>query len=67
MTRFHHRLKTHAGWLLRQVDARTFLWRSPHGHYWLVDAGGTHRLPTAAGDWIAREADRRREARRQAA
>lgn len=54
MTRHHHRLKTHAGWRLSQLATGTYLWRSPHEHYWLVDATGTYRIPAQAGEWIHR-------------
>ncbi|MGI8900142.1 MAG: hypothetical protein ACR2HA_04305, partial [Nocardioides sp.] len=36
MTRHHHRLKTHVGWHLTQLTVGTYLWRSPHQHYWIV-------------------------------
>ncbi|HET6626185.1 MAG TPA: hypothetical protein VFG63_07330 [Nocardioidaceae bacterium] len=34
LVRFHHRLKTHGRWRLRQPEPGTYLWRSPHGWYW---------------------------------
>jgi hypothetical protein len=43
-TRYHHRLKTHAGWQVRQPEPGTWLWRSPHGWIYLVKASGTHPL-----------------------
>ena len=43
-TRYHHRLKTHAGWQVRQPEPGTWLWRSPHGRIYLVNATGTHPL-----------------------
>ncbi len=49
MTRFHHRIKTHGGWRLRQPEPGTYLWRSPHGHYWLTSRTGTHRLTRTVG------------------
>jgi len=52
MTRHHHRLKTHAGWHLTQLTVGTYLWRSPHQHYWIVDPTGTYRIPPATGTWI---------------
>jgi hypothetical protein len=39
-----HRLKTHAGWQVRQPEPGTWLWRSPHGRIYLVNATGTHPL-----------------------
>jgi hypothetical protein len=41
MTRFHHRIKTHSRWQLRQPFPGVYLWRSPHGHHYLVDHTGT--------------------------
>ena len=43
-TRRNHRLKTHAGWQVRQPEPGTWLWRSPHGRIYLVNATGTHPL-----------------------
>lgn len=51
LTRLHHRVKTHTAWQARQPFPGIYLWRSPHGRYFLVDHTGTHRLgtdPTAA-------------------
>ena len=42
--RRNHRLKTHAGWQVRQPEPGTWLWRSPHGRIYLVNATGTHPL-----------------------
>ncbi len=64
MMRFHHRLKTHAGWQLRQPEPGSYLWRSPHGYFWLTSATGTHPLPVRVGEtlwnslepWQARQA-----------
>ena len=44
LVRSHHRYKTFAGWRLRQPEPGTYLWRSPHGWYYLVNATGTHDL-----------------------
>jgi hypothetical protein len=44
LSRHHHRLKTHGRWRLRQPGPGTYLWRSPHGHVFLVTAGGTQHL-----------------------
>ena len=43
-TRYHHRLKTHGGWQVRQPEPGTWLWRSPHHRIYLVNATGTHPL-----------------------
>ncbi len=42
--RQHHRLKTFAGWQVRQPEPGTWLWRSPHGRIYLINATGTHPL-----------------------
>ena len=43
-TRYHHRIKTHGSWQVRQPEPGTWLWRSPHHRIYLVNAGGTHPL-----------------------
>ena len=51
LTRRHHRTKTFGHWTLNQVWPGVFVWRSPHGHHYLVDHTGTSRAqpwPTAA-------------------
>jgi hypothetical protein len=42
--RRHHRHKTHGGWQVRQPEPGTWVWRSPHGRIYLVNASGTHPL-----------------------
>lgn len=54
MVRHHHRLKTHAGWRLRQLAPGAHLWTSPHGHHWLTDPRGTRRLPDSVVELIER-------------
>ncbi len=44
LTRHHHRIRTHSKWQVKQPFPGIYLWRSPHGRYWLVDHTGTHRL-----------------------
>ncbi len=44
LTRHHHRIKTHSRWQVKQPFPGIYLWRSPHGRYWLVDHTGTRRL-----------------------
>jgi hypothetical protein len=44
LTRFHHRVKTHGRWQVKQPFPGVFLWRSPHGRMFLVDQTGTRRL-----------------------
>jgi hypothetical protein len=44
MTAFHHRIKTHAGWQVRQPYPGIYLWRDLHGATYLVDHSGTRRL-----------------------
>ena len=41
MTRFHHRIKTHSNWQVAQPFNGVFVWRTPHGHHYLVDNTGT--------------------------
>jgi hypothetical protein len=42
--RRHHRWKTHAGYRARQCGEGRYVWRSPHGLGFLVDATGTRRI-----------------------
>jgi hypothetical protein len=42
--RRHHNYKTHGGWRVCQPEPGTWLWRSPHGRIYLVNATGTHPL-----------------------
>ncbi|MCX6398469.1 MAG: HNH endonuclease signature motif containing protein [Propionibacteriales bacterium] len=44
MTRTHHRIKTHAGWEVRQPFPGICIWRDPHGAHYLVDHTGTRRI-----------------------
>ncbi len=44
-----HRAKTHAGYQVRQRSPGEYLWRTPHGHYRLVDSLGTHVLSETIG------------------
>ncbi len=48
MTTFHHRLKTHGGWEVRQPFPGIYVWRDPHGATYLVDHTGTRRVPLGA-------------------
>ena len=48
LTRRHHRTKTFGHWTLNQVWPGVFVWRSPHGHHYLVDHTGTRKLTPAA-------------------
>ena len=41
---FHHRLKTHGGWDVREPYPGIHLWRDPHGQVYLRDATGTRQL-----------------------
>jgi hypothetical protein len=42
--RFHHRVKTHGRWQVRQPFDGIYVWRDPHGHYYLVDHTGTRKI-----------------------
>ena len=44
MTRFHHRIKTHGNWQVKQPFPGIYIWRDPHGRYALVDHTGTRRI-----------------------
>ncbi|HEX6249059.1 MAG TPA: hypothetical protein VFZ64_14400, partial [Nocardioidaceae bacterium] len=44
MTTFHHRVKTHGHWQVRQPFPGVYLWRSPHGSVFYVDNSGTRQL-----------------------
>ncbi len=46
--RFHHRVKTHGHWTVRQPFPGVYLWRDPHGQVYLADHTGTHKV-TAPG------------------
>lgn len=49
LSTFHHRLKTHGGWQVREPFPGIHLWRDPHGHTYLRDATGTRALPGTPG------------------
>jgi len=44
--RFHHRVKTHGHWTVRQPFPGVYLWRDPHGQVYLADHTGTHKVTT---------------------
>ncbi len=44
LTRTHHRIKTHAGWEVRQPFPGIVIWRDPHGAHYLVDQTGTRHV-----------------------
>jgi hypothetical protein len=50
MTRSHHRIKTHAGWQVKQPFPGIYVWRDPHGAFYLIDHTGTRRLPGSTDD-----------------
>ncbi|MDX6371271.1 MAG: hypothetical protein QOD98_259, partial [Nocardioidaceae bacterium] len=45
MTLPHHRIKTHSSWQVQQPFPGIYLWRDPHGAFYLVDHTGTRRIP----------------------
>ncbi len=49
LTRTHHRIKTHAGWEVRQPFPGIVVWRDPYGAHYLVDATGTRRVTGTPG------------------
>ncbi len=48
MSTAHHRLKTHGRWTVKQPFPGLYLWRDPHGSFYLVDHTGTRTLSRAA-------------------
>ena len=50
MTVPHHRVKTFGGWDLKQPFPGIYLWRDPHGTYYLVDHTGTRKLKGRTDD-----------------
>lgn len=55
LARFHHRLKTNGGWFLTHPEPGAYWWRTPHGHWFCVDAAGTHhhgRDPALDERWL---------------
>jgi hypothetical protein len=48
LTAFHHRLKTHGSWQVKQPWPGIYLWRDGHGATYLVDHTGTRRVNQAA-------------------
>jgi len=50
--RFHHRIKTHGAWTVKQPFDGIMVWRDPHGQVYVVDHTGTHKVTrpgTSAG------------------
>lgn len=56
--RFHHRIKTHGRWQVAQPFDGIYVWRDPHGHFYLVDHTGTRKV-TAPADREPRKRPRR--------
>jgi len=52
LRRTHHRWKTFGGYRCRQAGPGRYLWATPHGHYYLRDHTGTHRLDPDDGKLI---------------
>jgi hypothetical protein len=50
MTTSHHRIKTHTAWQVQQPFPGIYVWRDPHGAFYLVDHTGTRRLPGIGGE-----------------
>ncbi|MGI8577535.1 MAG: hypothetical protein ACR2KG_06360 [Nocardioidaceae bacterium] len=44
MGRHNHRIKTHGRWKVSQPRSGVWIWRSPHGRYFLIDHAGTTPL-----------------------
>ena len=47
MTKGHHRIKTFGRWQVQQPFPGIYLWRDPHGAFYLVDHTGTRRINLA--------------------
>jgi hypothetical protein len=59
--RFHHRVKTHGAWQVAQPYDGIYVWRDPHGHYYLVDHTGTRKVsPPVTPRKTGREAPARK-------
>jgi hypothetical protein len=43
----HHRVKTHSRWQVRQPFTGIYVWKDPHGQYYIVDHRGTHLGPAS--------------------
>jgi hypothetical protein len=52
LRRRHHRWKTHAGYQARQIGPATYLWRTPHSRYYLIDSLGTVEVDPDAGHTV---------------
>ena len=50
MTVTHHRIKTHGGWQVQQPFPGIYIWRDPHGAFYLVDCTGTRRISKSGYD-----------------
>jgi hypothetical protein len=49
MTGFHHRIKTHSRWRVRQPFPGVYTWRSPTGRHYLIDHTGTRPATRTPG------------------
>ena len=49
MTTLHHRIKTFGGWVVKQPFPGIYVWRDPHGAFYLVDHTGTRQLSSRVG------------------
>lgn len=48
--RYQHRVKTHAQFTVREPKPGSYVWRTPHKKFFLVDARGTHPIDETLGD-----------------
>jgi hypothetical protein len=44
LARFHHRIKTHGHWTVKQPFDGIYVWRDPSGEFYLVDHTGTRKI-----------------------
>jgi hypothetical protein len=54
MTTRHHRIKTHGRWQVQQPFPGIYVWRDPHGVFYLVDHTGTRRVPGPGAQPVSR-------------
>ena len=57
-TTTHHRIKTHGRWQVQQPYPGIYVWRDPHGAFYLVDHTGTRRVPRVPESSHAQEPGR---------
>ena len=64
MTRFHHRIKTHGPWEVRQPFPGIYIWRTSTDQYYLVDHTGTRKISHPQRDRTTGDPKTRRRPKR---